>query len=140
VGGFLVLKPGVDLTLQSGQAASLVGNFTLQFNVRVRNTFGFPVNPQLFVITANSGFFESVRGSSRIIKGVLSEQDIIAAPLAPAGTRSSLARMIGGKMMALANRLGMAGSGSGSAKPAEKKEEMGRPMAGAGKSLSARLM
>ena len=139
VGGFLVLKPGVDLTLQSGQACSLVGNFTLQFNVRVRNTFPFPVNPQLFVITANSGFFESVRGSSRIIKGVLSEQDIIAAPLAPAGTRSGLARIIGGKMMALANRMGMAGSGSGASRP-EKKEEMGRPMAGAGKSLSARLM
>ena len=139
VGGFLVLKPGVDLTLQSGQACSLVGNFTLQFNVRVRNTFGFPVNPQLFVITANSGFFESVRGSSRIIKGVLSEQDIIAAPLAPAGTRSSLARMIGGKMMALANRMGLAPSG-GAPRPAEKKEEGGRPMAGAGKSLSARLM
>ena len=103
----------MDLTLQSGQASSLVGNFTLQFNVRVRNTFPFPVNPQLFVITANSGFFESVRGSSRIIKGVLSEQDIIAAPLAPAGTRSSLARMVGGKMMAMANRLGLAGmSGS----------------------------
>jgi len=139
VGGFLVLKPGVDLTLQSGQACSLVGNFTLQFNVRVRNTFGFPVNPQLFVITANSGFFESVRGSSRIIKGVLSEQDIIAAPLAPAGTRSSLARMIGGKMMALANRMGLAPSGS-APRSAEKKEEGGRPMAGAGKSLSARLM
>jgi hypothetical protein len=107
--------------------------------VRVRNTFGFPVNPQLFVITANSGFFESVRGSSRIIKGVLSEQDIIAAPLAPAGTRSSLARMIGGKMMALANRMGLTPSGSAS-RPAEKKEEGGRPMAGAGKSLSARLM
>lgn len=139
VGGFLVLKPGVDLTLQSGQASSLVGNFTLQFNVRVRNTFAFPVNPQLFVITANSGFFESVRGSSRIIKGVLSEQDIIAAPLAPAGTRSGLARIIGGKMMALANRMGLASSGSAS-RPAEKKEETGRPMAGAGKSLSARLM
>jgi hypothetical protein len=139
VGGFLVLKPGVDLTLQSGQASSLVGNFTLQFNVRVRNTFPFPVNPQLFVVTANSGFFESVRGSSRIIKGVLSEQDIIAAPLAPAGTRSSLARMIGGKMMALANRLGMAPSGSsGAGKREEKKEE--RSMAGSGKGLSARLM
>jgi hypothetical protein len=102
-----VLKPGVDLTLQSGQASSLVGNFTLQFNLTVTNTFPFPVNPQLFVITANSGFFESIRGSSRIIKGVLSEQDIIAAPLAPSGTRGSLARMIGGKMMALANRMGI---------------------------------
>ncbi len=147
VGGFLVLKPGVDLTLQSGQASSLVGNFTLQFNVRVRNTFGFPVNPQLFVITANSGFFESVRGSSRIIKGVLSEQDIIGAPLAPAGTRSSLARIIGGKMMALANRMGMApSSGSiGATRFDPPPSQMGtpkgpRPMAGAGKSLSARLM
>ena len=107
VGGFLVLKPSQDLTLQSGQAPSLVGNFTLQFNLSVRNTYPFSVQPQIYVITANSGFFESIRGSSRIIKGVLSEQDIIAAPLAPAGTRGSLARMIGGKMMALANRLGM---------------------------------
>jgi hypothetical protein len=107
VGGFLVLKPGVDLTLQSGQAASLVGNFTLQFNISVTNTFPFPVQPQIYVVTANSGFFESIRGSSRIIKGVLSEQDIIGAPLAPAGTRGGLARMIGGKVMAFANRLGM---------------------------------
>jgi len=107
VGGFLVLKPGVDITLQSGQAASLVGNFTLQFNITVTNVFPFPIQPQIYVVTANSGFFESIRGSSRIIKGVLSEQDIIAAPLAPAGTRGGLARMIGGKMATLANRMGM---------------------------------
>ena len=106
-GGFLVLKPSMDLTLQSGQAPSLVGNFTLQFNVSVTNTFPFTVQPQIFVITANSGFFESIRGSSRIIKGVLSEQDIIAAPMSPAGTAAGLARMIGGKMMSLANRMGL---------------------------------
>jgi hypothetical protein len=105
VGGFLVLKPGVDLTLQEGQAPSLVGNFTLQFNLSVRNTYPFSVRPQIFIITANSGFFESIRGSSRIIKGVLSEQDIIAAPLAPAGTMAGLARMVGGKMLRMANRM-----------------------------------
>jgi hypothetical protein len=33
VGGFLVLKPSKDITLQPGQAPSLVGNFTLQFNL-----------------------------------------------------------------------------------------------------------
>ena len=64
------------------------------------------------MITVNSGFFESIRGSSRIIKGVLSEQDIIAAPLAPSGTRATLARMIGGKMLSVANRLGMLKNGS----------------------------
>lgn len=123
VGGFLVLKPGVDITLQSGQASSLVGNFTLQFNITVRNTFPFPVQPQIFVITANSGFFESIRGSSRIIKGVLSEQDIISAPLAPAGTAEGLARMVGGKMMKLATRLGLVRGRSERGEKAEKRGE-----------------
>jgi hypothetical protein len=96
VGSILVLKPGQDLTLQSGQAASLVGNFTLQFNLTVKNTSNVSQTPQLYVITANSGFFESIRGSSRVIKGVLSEQDIISAPLAPMGVRCELNRMVGG--------------------------------------------
>lgn len=96
VGSILVLKPGQDLTLQSGQAASLVGNFTLQFNMYVKNTSSVAQTPQLYVITANSGFFESIRGSSRVIKGVLSEQDIISAPLAPMGVRCELNRMVGG--------------------------------------------
>lgn len=138
-GGFLVLKPSMDLTLQSGQAPSLVGNFTLQFNVSVTNTFPFTVQPQIFVITANSGFFESIRGSSRIIKGVLSEQDIIAAPLSPAGTREGLARMIGGKMMALANRLGLmrhSGAPSASAQPSARPQ----PSRSVGGGLASRLM
>jgi len=143
VGGFLVLKPSVDLTLQSGQAPSLVGNFTLQFNVKVQNTYPFSVQPQIYVITANSGFFESIRGSSRIIKGVLSEQDIIAAPLAPTGTRLSLARMIGGAAMGLANRLGMVKGHSGMKK--DDKEDMegsrrNQNMAPRSSGLSRRLM
>jgi hypothetical protein len=96
VGSILVLKPSQDITLQSGQAPSLVGNFTLQFNLTVKNNTSTDQTPQLYVITANSGFFESIRGSSRIIKGVLSEQDIIAAPLAPPMTRTELDRMVGG--------------------------------------------
>jgi len=96
VGGALVLKPGTDIVLQSGQAPSLVGNFTLQFNLSVFNPQTTAVQAQLYIITVNSGFFESIRGSSRIIKGVLSEQDIISAPVAPMGTRSSLERMVGG--------------------------------------------
>jgi hypothetical protein len=139
VGSILVLKPGVDITLQEGQAPSLVGNFTFQANISVTNTFPFAVQPQIIVVTANSGFFESIRGSSRIIKGVLSEQDIIAAPLAPAGTTDSLARMIGGRMMKLGTRLGLVKSSSGSHHA--KREEAAEKHVGAGKkSLAARLM
>ena len=110
VGGPLVLKPSQDITLQTGQSCSLVGNFTFQFSLWVRNTASTPQTPQLYVITVNSGFFESIRGSSRIIKGVLSEQDIISAPLAPsAPTRDMLQRMVGGGMAgSLANVLSKA--------------------------------
>lgn len=95
-GGMLVLKPSQDITLQSGQAPSLVGNFTLQFSLSVYNP-GAARDVQLFVVTANSGFFETIRGSSRIIKGVLSEQDIINAPAAGMMARSQLHRMVGGQ-------------------------------------------
>jgi hypothetical protein len=96
VGSLLVLKPSQDITLQTGQAPSLVGNFTLQMNIQYYNSSDADVSPVLYVITANSGFFESIRGSSRIIKGVLSEQDIIGAPLAPTATRQELQRYVGG--------------------------------------------
>jgi len=77
-----------------------VGNFTFQFNLTIKNTsLVAQASPQLYVITANSGFFESIRGSSRIIKGVLSEQDIISAPLSSQGTRDMLERYVGGAGM-----------------------------------------
>lgn len=105
VGGFLVLKPSQDIVLQSGQAPSLVGNFTFQFNCNVLNTTGGTLNGlSLYLVTVNSGFFESIKGSSRVIKGVLTEADIISAPLAPMGTRSQLTRVVGGQ--SVLSRLG----------------------------------
>ena len=96
VGGFLVLKPGQDFALQSGQAPSLIGNFSLQFNLRVKNTSAV-ANPNinLFVIAVNSGFFETLAGSSRIIKGVLSEADIISAEPIAEMSRDGLRRVVG---------------------------------------------
>ena len=99
VGSMLVLKPGRDIVLQAGQAPSLVGNFVLQFNLTVANYFNQTVNPQIVVITANSGFFETIKGSSRVVKGVLTEQDIISAPVAPEATHGGLARAVGGSVL-----------------------------------------
>jgi hypothetical protein len=94
---------------ESSGISFCVGNFTFQFNLTVKNTSSVAQTPQLYVITANSGFFESIRGSSRIIKGVLSEQDIISAPLAPMGTRDQLHRLVGaGMFSSLANILSKA--------------------------------
>ena len=96
VGGPLVLKPSQDITLSTGQAPSLVGNFTFQFDITLYNPTPVAQSATLYVITVNSGFFESIRGSSRIVKGVLSEQDIISAPVADAGDATTMGRYVGG--------------------------------------------
>lgn len=89
VGGPLVLRPGRDFALQAGQASGLVGNFTLQFNLQVQNFTGITLDGSsavqpfvnIYTVPISSGFFETIKGSSRIIKGVLTEQDILAAPM-----------------------------------------------------------
>jgi len=150
VGTVLVLKPSQDLTLQSGQAPSLVGNFTLQFNLSVWNNTPYTVTPTIYTITANSGFFESIRGSSRIIKGVLSEQDIISAPVAPEGTRQQLDRVVGGlSFKGLSGILSKARKAYEHAKPAIEAARSAAPGvmkamrgegASGGRGLAARLM
>jgi hypothetical protein len=118
-GGPLVLRPGLDITLQPGQSPSLVGNFTLQLSLTVSNNYAFPVVPQMYIVTLNSGFVESIRGSSRVIKGVLSEQDIISAPMAGSGSAASMARLVGaGFMSKLGNALSKAKEIYHSTKPA----------------------
>ncbi len=95
VGGFLVLRPGVDFSLTSGSASGLGGNYNLQFNLKVRNQLNIPiVNPSLYCVAVNSGFFISSGGSSRYSTAPLTEADIIQAPVA--GSSQELSRMVGG--------------------------------------------
>jgi hypothetical protein len=95
IGGPLVLRPGRDFALQTGQAPGLVGNFTLQYNMQVDNSAAQTTSSQvsIYTITVNSGFFETIKGSSRILKGVVTEQDILAAPVAK--VEDSLDRLVG---------------------------------------------
>jgi hypothetical protein len=96
VGGFLVLKPSQDITLQAGQSPGLIGNYTLQFQATVENTSSAARTPVLYIITVNSGFFETLAGSSRIVKGVLSEADIISAEPVMEVSRDAMERSVGG--------------------------------------------
>ena len=97
IGGPLVLRPGRDFALQTGQAPGLVGNFTLQYNLTVDNSaVQYASAVSIYTITANSGFFETIKGSSRILKGVVTESDILQAPVA--AVDEPLARMVGAAM------------------------------------------
>ena len=96
VGGPLVLRPGRDFALQTGQAPGLVGNFTLQYNMQVDNSAARTgASVSIYTITVNSGFFETIKGSSRILKGVVTEQDILAAPIAAVTATADLERLVG---------------------------------------------
>jgi len=118
VGGPLVLRPGRDFALSSGQAPGLIGNFTLQFNLTVQNytpdTYGPPgegAEPRygsgvsIYTVTANSGFFETIKGSSRILRGVVTEQDILGAPVSE--PVQSMQRMVGEGKGARSGKKGM---------------------------------
>lgn len=98
-GPILLLKPGRDIPLQAGQAPGLVGNFSLQMSLNVFNNsyldFTTAGSLQIYVVTVNSGFFETIKGSSRLIKGLLTEQDIISAPEADAMTSGQVSRLVG---------------------------------------------
>jgi hypothetical protein len=104
VGGPLVLRPGRDFALSVGQAPGLIGNFTLQFNLTLQNATGYAYSSatgggeygsgvSVYTITANSGFFETIKGASRILRGVVTEQDILGAPVVE--PEQSMDRMVG---------------------------------------------
>lgn len=99
VGGFYILRFSKDIPLQASEAPGVVGNYTLQYNIDLSNPFGADAaGITLYTIAVNSGYFESQSGSSRIVKGVLTESDVINAssPDADALTRAQLQRMVGG--------------------------------------------
>jgi len=119
VGGPLVLRPGRDFALSPGQAPGIIGNFTLQMTLTIQNynnTY-YPSAPNgssaasygqgvsIYTVTANSGFFETVKGASRILRGVLTEQDILAAPVSEPSESGE--RMVGEGKRCLPRKKGM---------------------------------
>ncbi len=100
-GGFLVIKPGKDFPLGVGQACGLVGSWTVQANITVYNYSQSTVTPQIKLITVNTGFFQSVRGTSQVVKGILTETSIIGAEPATNPSAQGLTRAIGGSWSSL---------------------------------------
>lgn len=94
VGGFLVLRPGKDIPLQEGQAPGLLGSFSFQCDLTVENNQNKDLAVNMYIVAVNSGFFESQNGSSRIVKSVLNEADVINAN-DTSNTNASVGRMVG---------------------------------------------
>lgn len=99
-GGFLVLKPGVDFGLSAGLASGVSGNFVVQANLTIRNQSTFTVSSaQVYLIAINSGFFATLAGSSRVMRNLLTEQDVVESPDAPENNAVVLRRYVGGSFL-----------------------------------------
>ncbi len=123
VGGFLCLKFGKDIPLQTGLASGVSGNFSLSLNLTCDNPTVSPVQNndgkyrditvpqlQLVVMTPTSGFFVTSSGSSGIHKNILTESDVMSAKTNTLETDTELERYIGGgffdKLSSSASKLG----------------------------------
>ena len=102
-GSLLVLRPGIDFALQTGLAPGVAGNFTIRFEVDIVNQSANTYNSgnpfRMVLITPESGYFESVRGSSRILTGLLTPQDVLSSEAGDVITRMESRRMVGAAVM-----------------------------------------
>jgi hypothetical protein len=97
-GSLLVLNPVLDFNLPSYLSASSLGQYNLYFNISVFNQYGTAIaNPEICVITVNSGIFSTQLGTSIINTGILTKEDVLRTKeQQPAMDTTDYKRMIGG--------------------------------------------
>lgn len=101
-GSLLVLNPVYDFSLPSYLSSSSLGQYQFQFNVNVTNNYDFSVvQPELCIITMNSGVFATQQGTSQIFTGILTKEQVLRTkeqnPVAQLDS-VEYKRMVGGKL------------------------------------------
>ncbi len=87
-GSVLVLDPAMNMSLPSYLSNGSIGQYSLQLQVKVRNTSADTFKPEFVVIVANSGLFATIAGSSVVRTGLLN-MDIVSQ-LASTGQESAV--------------------------------------------------
>ena len=106
IGPLLALRPGIDFRLDPGQAPGMVGNFLFTGTLTCFNNTGYALggynggsqvsnNVRLCVIAVNSGFLASVYGTTALMRGIVSPEDVTAKGLVHT-TMEGMHRLIGG--------------------------------------------
>jgi hypothetical protein len=76
-GSLLVLNPALDFSMPSYLSGGSLGQFSFQFNITVKNQFGYTVVPEICIITKNDGLFVTQQGVSVIYTGILDKQTVL---------------------------------------------------------------
>ena len=101
-GSLLALNPVFDFGLPSYLSASSLGQYQFQFNLTVTNQYGFAIEqPEICIVTMNSGVFCTQQGSSQIFTGILTKEQVLRTkeqnPV-PHLDSGEYKRMVGGKL------------------------------------------
>jgi hypothetical protein len=96
------MNPVFDFSLPSYLSASSLGQYQFQFNLRVRNQYDFTiVQPEICIITVNSGIFATQQGTSQIFTGILTKEQVLRTkeqnPV-PHLASDEYKRLVGGKL------------------------------------------
>lgn len=100
-GALLVINPAYDLSLPDYISCGSLGNYNFQANITVYNQLATQ-NPEIVVITVNSGIFSTQQGVSAVYTGILTKDMVLSSKSggqADAMHSAEVARMIGGQML-----------------------------------------
>ena len=100
-GSLLVLDPVRDFGLDSWLSNSSSGAFNFQVQLTVENTYAFPVQPEIIIITQQSGIFSTTEGVSATEVGILTKEVVLSTRMneKPESMllESEFDRLVGGK-------------------------------------------
>lgn len=99
IGSLLVLNPSLDFGLDDSLSASSLGQFNFMVTLGGVNQYPYSIQPEIVVITANSGLFITEAGVSQTYQGILSKTDVLNAKAQrPVIDTEEYTRLVGGKM------------------------------------------
>lgn len=100
--GSILVIDAASLSLPSYLVAGNLGNFQFQITLNMTNYYAAAIQPELVIITANSGIFVTEQGTSTTFTGILTKELTLSTQEqkdTPAISRVTDERMIGGKML-----------------------------------------
>lgn len=99
IGSLLVLNPSLDFGLDDSLSASSLGQFNFMVTLGGVNQYPYSIQPEIVVITANSGLFITEAGVSQTYQGILSKTDVLNAKAQrPVIDTEEYTRLVGGRM------------------------------------------
>lgn len=97
VGSFLILDFGKHIPLANDyEAPGLLGNYTLQLQMTVKNQSAVALTPEISIVVINSGIFITEAGSASCFTGILDKQSVLEASSQPGYGSIDAERMVGG--------------------------------------------